>query len=102
MFGTDSLVEAAKPLVKTAVLAVVLWRVLAADLPALLAAPFANPHQLAARALAPSLHVLLVVLAAQGGIAAIDLFWVVLRHARNLRMRRRDVKEEQKETEGDP
>ena len=42
------------------------------------------------------------VLAAQAVIAALDVFWVRLRHARGLRMSREDVREEQKETEGDP
>jgi len=50
----------------------------------------------------PTLHVILVVLAAQAVIAAIDMFWVVLRHARGLRMSRRDILKEQRETEGDP
>jgi flagellar biosynthesis protein FlhB len=44
----------------------------------------------------------LVVLAAQAGIAAADYFWVTFRHNRNLRMSRHDILEEQKDTEGDP
>jgi flagellar biosynthetic protein FlhB len=43
-----------------------------------------------------------VVLAAQAGIAALDLLWVHLRHSRSLRMSRHDILEEHKETEGDP
>ena len=45
---------------------------------------------------------MLVVLAAQAGIAAVDIFWVSLRHSQRLRMSRHDIQEEQKETEGDP
>jgi flagellar biosynthetic protein FlhB len=102
LFGADNLVEAVKSLVKVAVLAIVGWQVIRSDLPGLLAAPYGDPDQLLTRAVTPVLHVLMVVLAGQAGIAALDIFWVFLRHARGLRMSRHDVLEEQKETEGDP
>jgi flagellar biosynthetic protein FlhB len=84
------------------VLGIVSWRVLLADLPGLLSAPFGEPSQILGRAAGPVLHILLVVLAVQAGIAALDYFWVALRHNRSLRMSRHDILEEQKETEGDP
>ena len=87
---------------KIAVIGFVLWRVLMADLPGLMLAPFGDPNQLLARAAGPVLHVLLVVLAAQAVIAVLDFVWVILRHTRGLRMSRHDIQEEQKETEGDP
>jgi flagellar biosynthesis protein FlhB len=102
LFGADSLIEAAKSLAKIIVLAAVLWRVLLADLPGLLQAPFGDPKQILALVAGPVLHVMIVVLAAQAAIAVVDLFWVTLRHSRGLRMSRHDVLEEQKETEGDP
>ncbi len=102
LLGSESLVEAGKSLVKIAVLTIVLWRVLLADLPGLLLAPFGEPNQLLARVAGPVLHVVLVALAAQAGLAVVDVFWVVLRHSRSLRMSRHDILEEQKETEGDP
>jgi flagellar biosynthesis protein FlhB len=102
LFSANSMVEAVKSVVKVMVLAFAVWQVLRADLPSLLNAPFGAPGQLLARAAGPTLHVLLAVLAAQAGIAAFDLFWVFLRHSRDLRMSRHDILEEQKETEGDP
>jgi flagellar biosynthetic protein FlhB len=102
LLGSESLVEAGKSVAKVAVLGIVLWRVLLADLPGLLVAPFGEPKQLLARAAVPVLHVVLVVLAAQAGLAVLDVFWVYLRHSRSLRMSRHDILEEQKETEGDP
>jgi flagellar biosynthesis protein FlhB len=102
MLSPESAIEAGKSLAKVAVLSVVLWRVMLADLPGLLSSPFGEPAQILDRAAAPVLHILLVVLAAQAGIAALDYFWVALRHSRSLRMSRHDVLEEQKETEGDP
>jgi flagellar biosynthetic protein FlhB len=102
MLGPDSLIEAGKSLAKVAVLGLVLWRVLLADLPGLMMAPFGDTRQLLARAAGPVLHVMLVALAAQAAIAVLDYAWVTLRHGRGLRMSRHDILEEQKETEGDP
>ncbi|HET7881115.1 MAG TPA: EscU/YscU/HrcU family type III secretion system export apparatus switch protein [Acetobacteraceae bacterium] len=102
LFGPESLIEAAKSLAKIAIIGLVLWRVLLADLPALLLSSYGEPSQLLTRAAGPVLHVTLVVLAAQAAIAALDFFWVTLRHSRSLRMTRHDILEEQKETEGDP
>ena len=42
------------------------------------------------------------MLAVQAVIVALDLFWVRLRHARALRMSREDIRQEQRETDGDP
>ncbi len=102
LFGADSLVEAGKSLVKVAVLAIVLWQVLLADLPGLMMAPFGDTSQLLARAARPVLHVLLVVVGAQAVLAVLDVFWVYLRHSRSMRMSRQEIIEEQKEMEGDP
>ena len=102
LLGPESLVEAVKSVAKVAVIGIVLWRVMLADLPMLLLAPFGDPSQLLTRAAGPVLHVMLVVLAAQAVIAVLDFAWVMLRHVRELRMSRHDIQEEQKETEGDP
>ncbi len=102
LLGPDNLVEAGKSLVKIAVLAIVLWRVLRADLAGVMIAPFGHPGQLLARCVSPILHVLLVVLAAQAALAVLDYGWVMFRHSRGLRMSRHDILEEQKETDGDP
>lgn len=102
LFGPDSLVEAVKSIAKVAVMAFALWRVVQADLPALMLAPRWEPQLLLTRTLPPVLHMLFVMLAVQAVIAALDLLWVRLRHTQQLRMSREDVREEQRETEGDP
>jgi flagellar biosynthetic protein FlhB len=102
LLGPESLVEAAKSLIKVAVLGMVLWKVVLADLPGLLLSPYRDPGRLMADVAGPVLHVLLAVLVAQGALAAVDYLWVTLRHGRSLRMSRHDILEEQKETEGDP
>ena len=65
LLGPESLVEAVKSVAKIVVIGIVLWRVMLADLPMLMLAPFGDPNQLLTRAAGPVLHVLLVVLAAQ-------------------------------------
>ncbi|MGA3400084.1 MAG: flagellar biosynthesis protein FlhB [Acetobacteraceae bacterium] len=102
LFGLDSLVEAAKSLAKIGVMSFALWRVLRDDLPSLMQAPRWEPQVLLARTMPPVLHMLYVVLAVQAVIATFDLLWSRLRHAQQMRMTKEDVREEQRETEGDP
>jgi flagellar biosynthetic protein FlhB len=102
LIGADNLAEAVKSLARLAVMGVAAWRVLAGDLPLLTDLPFQDPRLLPLRLGPPLLHVLLVVLAVQAVLSGADLVWVRLRHARRLRMSRQDVRDEQKETEGDP
>jgi flagellar biosynthesis protein FlhB len=102
LFSADSLIEAGKSLAKVTVLALATWQVLHAEVGRLLATPLVDPRLLLGRVTAPVFHVLLVVLAAQSAIAIGDTVWVFLRHRSGLRMSRHDIREEQKETEGDP
>jgi len=102
MFGPDSLVEAAKSIAKVVVMAFALWGVVQADLPALMLAPRWEPQVLLSHTLPPVMHMLFVMLAVQAVITTLDLLWVRLRFARQMRMTREDVREEQRETEGDP
>jgi len=102
LVSRDHLMEALKSIAKLAVLGFIFWRVLQSDLPALLQSPRWAPQVLLTRTLSPVLHLLFVVLALQAAIAAYDVFWVRLRNAQQLRMSKEDVREEQRETEGDP
>ncbi len=102
LFSRDHLMEALKSIAKIAVLSFIFWHVLQADVAMLLQAPRWAPQVLLTRTMSPVLHMLFVVLALQAAIAALDLFWVRLRYAQQLRMSKEDVREEQRETEGDP
>jgi flagellar biosynthesis protein FlhB len=102
LISFQSLIEAGKSVIKLAVTMTALWRVLTGDLPQLMTAPFRDVHKLAASALLLSLHVMLAVIAVQAAIAVLDVVIVRVRHARNLRMSRVEVREEQKDLEGDP
>ena len=102
LFSFQSAIEAGKSVIKLVVTLAALWRVLTGDLPQLMAAPFRDKHSLSASALLMSLHVMLAVLAVQAAITVLDVVVVRVRHTRNLRMSRVEVREEQKELEGDP
>jgi len=102
LFGASGAVEALKSCAKIALMGLVAWRVLSGDVTDLLRAPFVDAATLAARCTRPILHMLVAVILAQAVIAAVDIIWVRVRHARSMRMSRQDIRDEQKETEGDP
>jgi flagellar biosynthetic protein FlhB len=102
LIGGENLTETGKSLIKLAAVGIAVWRGLAGDLPALARLPYLDPHLLLSQAATPVMHVLLVVLVAQTMIAALDVFLVRLRHARQMRMSQQDLRDEIKETEGDP
>ncbi len=102
MFGAEALMETAKSLAKLAVVGGAAFIVLRRELPALermQAAPLgALPNLLTSVVI----RLMLAVVLAQTVIAAADLFWLWRQHQRQMRMSRSDVKDEQKETDGDP
>lgn len=102
LFSPESAMEGVKSLAKIAVLALVTWQVLRGDIPALRMAPHWTVQTMLAATTRAVLHLLLAMLAVQAVIAVGDVMWVRFRHASRLRMSRQEIREEQKETEGDP
>ncbi|MGH7040961.1 MAG: EscU/YscU/HrcU family type III secretion system export apparatus switch protein [Acetobacteraceae bacterium] len=102
LLGADQAMEGAKALAKLAAMGTAVWYALRAALPALQMAPFRDPRGLPAAASGLVLRVLFAVLAVQAAIAVADVVWMRLRHARGLRMSREELREEQKDAEGDP
>ncbi|MEI6161005.1 MAG: flagellar type III secretion system protein FlhB [Roseococcus sp.] len=101
LFGSEGLLEFGRSVVKIAIVAGALWYV-AADLPGLsvlLAAPPAELFQAAGRGV---LRLLAATLAAFALLVVLDLILVRFRHLERLRMSRQELKEEHKESEGDP
>jgi flagellar biosynthetic protein FlhB len=100
--GWTNLAEAGKSLAKVIVAGAAFWHFLAGEAPALLHAVQTDPHLIPRLAVRPVLILLLILFAIQAAIGVLDVLLVRLRHARQLRMTREEVREEQKETEGDP
>ncbi|HEY8612806.1 MAG TPA: flagellar type III secretion system protein FlhB [Roseomonas sp.] len=101
ILGAEALIEFLKTLLKIALVGGAIWH--AGGAPALLEAVM---HQPAAALLGAvteqGLRLVAATLAAFAALAAADLFLVRFRHLRRLRMSRQDMKEEAKDTDGDP
>lgn len=102
LFSTTSLLEAGKALLKLAAAGMAAWTVLGAALPLLPAAFGWSPAVLLGQTARAVLHLLLAVLAVQAAIAGLDILRARRAHARELRMSREELREEHKETEGNP
>jgi len=102
LLGPDSAVEAARSALKLTLLGLVLWRALPARLAGLAGWPFPRADLLAADLLQALLQLLAGILLVQALAAVLDLIWVRLRFNARLRMSRHEIREEQKEAEGDP
>jgi flagellar biosynthetic protein FlhB len=101
ILGAEALLEFLKTLLKIALVGGVIWH--AGGPPGLLEAVM---HQPAAALLGvvadQGLRLVAATLAAFALLAAADLFLVRFRHLRRLRMNRQDMKEEAKDSDGDP
>lgn len=102
LVGPEHLFEVLKALVKLGVLGCVTWWALSGMLPHLGASLVWTPGALLDRGMRDVLHLMLLVLGGQVAIAALDVAWTRWRFARGLRMSREDIKQEHKESEGDP
>jgi flagellar biosynthetic protein FlhB len=102
MFGVESLVETAKSMAKLAVTGTAVFQVLRAELPRLEGLPAAQLSVLPGMLMAVVIKLFIAILLAQLAIAAVDMFWILRRHTQQLRMSKTDIKDESKESEGDP
>ena len=102
LFGPENAVEAVKALVKLGVLAWAAWSALRGAWPGGQGALLWEPWTLLDRIGRELVHLLLLVLGAQVGIAVLDAGWTRWRHGQRLRMSREDMRQEAKEADGDP
>ena len=101
IIGAESLIEFLKTLLKIALVGAAIWH--AGGAPELLEAVMHRPAPALLDTIADqSLRLVAATLAAFALLAAADLFLVRFRHLRRLRMSRHDMKEEAKDTDGDP
>jgi flagellar biosynthesis protein FlhB len=102
MFGPQALWEATKALVKTGVLATVLYRTTKDVVPVLMTAGKLPLASLAAVVKDATLGLIRAAAVAGIAMAAVDYFVVRRRTNKQLRMTKEEVKQENKNTEGDP
>lgn len=102
MFSAEALAELVKTLVKSVLIGGIAWWVLSGKLPTimgLISEPVnsALPHTLRLVAVSCALIIASLLL-----VAGIDVPYQLWSHARKLRMSREDLRQEQKESDGDP
>ena len=102
VFGLTNGVEALKALAKLGVLAWALWSALTALWPGLPTAAVWTPERLVDQLGRELVHLMLLVVGLQAGIALLDVAWTRWRFGQRLRMSREELKQEQREADGDP
>lgn len=102
IFSATNVVEFIKSLAKLIVLCIVAALVLRGMIWQLVPSADWHPGQLLVALLQDSLLLLAALAAAFAAIAVLDFLWVRYDHQRQLRMSIQDLKEEMKQTEGDP
>jgi flagellar biosynthesis protein FlhB len=102
LFGLDGVVEIVKSLAKLALLASATWLAIRGDWLRLIRLPWQDPHSLPPLVARVVFHVFMAGVCTQGIVAAADLMWVRFRHARDMRMSKQNIRDELKDTEGNP
>ncbi len=102
IFGGETAVEGLKSLVKLTAFSAAVWHVLGGLFPVLLSATGWQAATLARQMTRLTLHAVIMVLAVQAGIALLDVGWVRYKHLSGLRMSRQELRDENRESEGDP
>lgn len=102
VFGLQALWEGAKALLKTAAIALALWIVIAGLMPVLTASGAHSISRLLGTAAQGTAALLQTAIAVGLVLAAIDLFVVMRRNRKHTRMTKREVRDENKNSEGDP
>lgn len=102
VFGISNTIEAAKSLAKVSVIGWAVWNVLSGALATTAETLSLSTPAMLDRLMRDTLHVLITVLSCQSAIALFDVGWTRFRFNRKIRMSLEDIKQEQKQMNGDP
>lgn len=101
-FGRNGLFEFAKSAVKLVIISAVLWLFLVHNLPFILASMQLTPALAGSEMLRLVIRFLALVFIVKLSIGTIDFFWQRAEHLRRNRMSYKDMRDEHKQSEGDP
>ncbi|TQM93343.1 EscU/YscU/HrcU family type III secretion system export apparatus switch protein [Roseinatronobacter monicus] len=101
-FGRNGLFEFAKSTVKLLVISSVLWLFLMHNLASILTSMYLTPALASAELLGLVIRFLALVFVVKLSVGAIDFFWQRAEHMRRNRMSFKDMRDEHKQSEGDP
>ncbi len=102
VFGFNGLVEIVKSLAKLGLLAAAMWIAIKGDWTELVRLPWESPRGLLSAIGRPTFHLLIAGVVVQGIVGGADVMWVRFRHARDMRMTKQDIRDELKDTDGNP
>jgi flagellar biosynthetic protein FlhB len=102
LFGLNGIVEIVKSLSKLGFLAGAMWIAIRGDWLGLMRLPWQDTHSLLSAVSRPIFHLFIAAVCVQGVVAAADVMWVRFRHARDMRMSKQSIRDEMKDTEGNP
>ena len=102
LFGRHNLLEAGKALLKLAVLGAAAWWGIRRSVSGFASASLLDAAALPAAITAAAGRIVVPVLGVQLAVAALDAVWVRLKLSRSLRMSREEIKQESRESDGDP
>ncbi len=102
IFGSQGVVEFLRSLFKFAVIGTIAFLLLRSEVPMVIRAVFVDPTLLPAQIMAISIRLLSTICAATIILVAADLTWTRMKWRKDLKMTRREVKDELKQSEGDP
>jgi flagellar biosynthesis protein FlhB len=102
MFGMQGAIEFAKALFKFLGLGIVVWIILKSEQFRVVNAMFSDPGTIVDSTVFVAIRLLSAVCIATILLVAADLIWARMQWRRNLRMTKQEVKDEHKQTEGDP
>ncbi|MGO4480524.1 flagellar biosynthesis protein FlhB [Rhizobium sp. 2TAF27] len=102
LFSLPGLIEFAKSLFKVVVVGVILFFVLRSEYFSSIDAMFSDPQTILVRMMTAMRKIIIVMLIATAIVAIADLFWTRHHWFTELKMTRHEVKEENKQAQGDP
>lgn len=101
-FGPSGLMEFAKSTAKLTIYGVILWAFLSARLPRLMATVGQSPGQASAEMMTLLVEFLALIVLIMIAIGGLDYLWQIFDHRRKQRMSHKEMRDEHKESEGDP
>ncbi len=102
MFSTETLAELVKTIVKSLLVGGVAWWVISRNLPEIMALMSEPVHEALAHTLRLVVNSCALIIASLLLVAGIDVPYQLWSHSHKLRMSREDLRQEQKESDGDP
>lgn len=102
IFGVQGFVEFSKSLFKIVVVSVIMYFTLKGEFYASIDAMFSDPQVIFVKLAGVMKHIMIVILLSTATVAAIDFFWTRHYWFSQLKMTKQEVKEEFKQSQGDP